>query len=396
MEMSRNRPFSVALAALVAACTPASSQYADALQITFLDVGQGDAVLIRSPEGKVALVDAGPSPIAGPLHRRYGVDTIDLAVATHPHADHIGGMAGVLQAFPVRYYMDNGEAHTTSTYGHLMEVVRRSDIVYLQATARTIELGSARITVLPPPERAAGQNNRSIGLLLEYGEFRALLTGDSETEELDHFLALGVPDVTLLKAAHHGSRDAVTPAWLAASKPEVVVVTVGRGNAYGHPHPWALRYYETTGTVYRTDLHGDVTVLGTQDGGFEVSTRFAAAAVETATADAAPAPLTLWVFPDAPGDDTENLNGEYAVVKNNTAGAVDIGGWGVCDARDVCYQFPEGAAVGAGDSVVVYSGSGRDGSRSFYMGRRHPVWGNSGDFARLRDDIWEVVAEYAY
>jgi len=380
----------LALAALAAACTPAASQHEAALQLTFLDVGQGDAILIRSPEGKTALVDAGPGGVAAPLNWRYGVDTIDLAVATHPHADHIGGMAEVLRTQHVRYYMDNGAPHTTSTYGHLMAVVQGSDAVYLQATARTIELGSATITVLPPLAAAQNHNNRSIGLLVEYGEFRALLTGDSESEELEHFLTLGVPRVTVLKAAHHGSRDAVTPAWLAATQPEVVAIPVGRGNSYGHPHPWALRYYGTAKAVYRTDLHGDVTILGAADGTFEVTTRYVPAA------DTAVERVALRIVPFSRGQDPELRDGEYAVVKNNTAATVDLGGWGVCDSRGSCWVFPEGAAVAALDSVIVYSGSGQADGRSFFMGSSHRVWGDGRGFARLRDDIWEVVAEYSY
>jgi competence protein ComEC len=90
-------------------------------------------------------------------------------------------------------------------------------------------------------------------------EFRALLTG--------------VPDVTVLKAAHHGSRNGVSPAWLAATKPEVVVISCGLNNQYGHPHPWALRYYGAVASeIYRTDWDGEVRVRGHHDGSYEVST----------------------------------------------------------------------------------------------------------------------------
>jgi beta-lactamase superfamily II metal-dependent hydrolase len=246
-----------------------------AVEITFLDVGQGDAILVRSPEGKTALIDAGPRSIVHDL-RALGVDTIDLAVATHPHADHIGGMADVLREFSVRYYLDNGIPHTTATYRGLLATLRRSDVIYLEATARTITLGSVSLRILPPPgvgEYGGGAtlNNTSVGVLLEYGSFRAILTGDSEVDELNHFLSLGVPHVTVLKAAHHGARNGVTPAWLAATRPEVVVISVGAGNTYGHPDPWALRYYQTVATdVYRTDRDGSVTIVGHGDGAYEV------------------------------------------------------------------------------------------------------------------------------
>lgn len=267
----------IAVATVLGACagdTPGSSAAGGSARIVFLDVGQGDATLIVSPEGRVALVDAGPSDIdlVNQL-RRHGVDTVDVAIATHPHADHIGGMAAVFDQLPVRHYMDNGVPHTTRTYRELMETVRGSGVKYLEATGRSLRLGSVNLGVLPPPSDAASLNNGSIGILVEFGAFKALLTGDSEIEELNHFIGLGVPDVDVLKAAHHGSRDGVSPAWLSVTKPEVVVISCGNGNPYGYPHSWALRYYETVGSeIYRTDTDGEVIVVAREDGEYSIIT----------------------------------------------------------------------------------------------------------------------------
>ena len=243
------------------------------LQLLFLDVGQGDAAILRSPEGYTVLVDAGPSARRViPWLEWLEVDTIDLAVASHPHADHIGGMRDVLARFAVRFYMDNGVSHTTVTYRRLMAALAASDVTYLEPVARSITAGSATIHVLPPPARGS-LNDRSVGLIIEYGKFRALLTGDAEYAGLQHFLETGVPRVTVLKAAHHGARNGVTPAWIAATRPEVVVVSVGARNAFGHPDPMALRYYAALGaTVYRTDISGSIRILGRPDGRFELET----------------------------------------------------------------------------------------------------------------------------
>lgn len=182
------------------------------LRITFLDVGQGDAVLLQAPEGQTALVDAGRGDIV-PLLREMRVERIDLLVATHPHADHIGGMAGVIRSMPVRFYMDNGQAHTTATYRRLMTALdERPEITYLEAMPRTISLGSAEIEVLPLlPPATADHNNRSVALVVRFGDFCALLSGDSEVRQLTHLVGLGVvPPLTLLKAPHHGSDNGVT------------------------------------------------------------------------------------------------------------------------------------------------------------------------------------------
>jgi beta-lactamase superfamily II metal-dependent hydrolase len=255
------------LGTLTAADTPA-------VAITFLNVGQGDATLIQSPDGKRALVDAGRATW-GVLERLevMGVDTLDLVVATHADMDHIGGLDGVLYEVPIRSYLDNGRPHTTAEYRELMDMVEWSGVPYVAATAQTIPLGDVSLRVLPPWPEARDQNNASVGLVVEFGAFRMLLTGDAEREELGYFLRLGVPTVAVLKAGHHGALNAVTPGWVQATKPRVVVVSVGAGNAYGHPDPMALRYYaHYAEAIYRTDRDGEILVTGRQDGSFDVTT----------------------------------------------------------------------------------------------------------------------------
>jgi beta-lactamase superfamily II metal-dependent hydrolase len=279
--MPPTRPLAAVIAWIVAAClAPVGSAaqqggvadgVAAAVEITFLDVGQGDAVLVRAPDGRTALIDAGTEAPLDAL-RASGVERIELLVATHPHADHIGGMRDVLTALPVRFYMDNGQAHTTATYRDLLAILeRRTDVGYLAAEPRTVSLGSVSLEVLPLPPLDVSHNNRSIGIVLRFGRFLAFFSGDSEIDELEWFVARDVvPDVTLLKAAHHGSDDAVTAAFLARARPEVVVVSVGE-NAYGHPHRRALETYRARAAeIYRTDLDGSVTVRGYEDGRYEV------------------------------------------------------------------------------------------------------------------------------
>ena len=260
-------------APLFAVAPPAPIAEPDSvLRITFLDVGQADAVLIQTPAGRTALIDAGRDDIV-PLLRQFGVSGIDLLVATHPHADHIGGMAGVIAAFPVRFYMDNGEPHTTQTYRRLLATLdARPEITYLEASPRTLTLGEVEIDVLPLlPRGTTGHNDRSVSLIVRFGEFRAFLSGDSEVRQLTHLVNQGaVREVALLKAPHHGSDNGFTPEFLNAASPRVVVISVGRNN-YGHPRPAALRAYEASGAaVFRTDWHGHVSVRGRASGDYDV------------------------------------------------------------------------------------------------------------------------------
>ena len=374
------------------------------LRIIFLDVGQGDAVLIRVPEGQTALVDAGPGDIV-PLLRALGVERIDLLVATHPHADHIGGIAGVIESFPVRFYMDNGDPHTTRSYRRVLSALdARPGISYLEASPRTISLGSASIEVLPLlPRGTAGLNDRSVALVLRFGDFEAFLSGDSEVRQLSHLVGLrAVPDVALLKAAHHGSDNGFTWDFLNAAAPEVVVVSVGRDNGYGHPRPEALAAYRSVGaTVLRTDLHGHVEIRGRVDGSYHVAPErqvvaHAGAEPHLSAGPRTAARLRLRVRADAPGNDHQNPNGEYAVLESAEDGDRALGGWRLCDAANHCFHFPPGSVLKAGGRIVVHTGAGRADGQRYYMGRRRAVWNNAGDTATLYDRTGAAVVVFSY
>lgn len=262
------------LVAVVIGCLlVAGPVHAQTLELRFFDVGQGDAALIVTPEGKRVLIDAGPgaSPVV-PYLQSHHYDTLDLIVASHNHTDHIGGMVAVIGSTVVRAYLDNGIPHTTATYQGTLRTVAASGAQYLQATARTITVGSARLRVLPPPARQVDQNNGSVGVLLEYGEFRALLTGDSEQDELDYWLRHdSVPRVTVVKVAHHGSGNGTTAAWVQATRPQVVVISVGAGNSYGHPAPQVIEQWQSGGArVYRTDRDGAVIIEAQRNGSYIV------------------------------------------------------------------------------------------------------------------------------
>lgn len=248
---------------------------ADTLELHFLDVGQGDAALIRLG-GEAVLVDASRGRDIVLWLEELGVDTLAAVIASHNHADHIGGMPAVLSDHPVRQYLANGRAPENQVAEEVEAILAEQGIAAPAAPWKPIRLGDARITVFPTALRGGdvSENNSSLGVLVERGKFKALLTGDSEVEELKAWLRDGViPDVDLLKAAHHGARDAVTPGWLQRTRPEVVVISLGRDNPYGHPHPWAMRYYAAGNrTVYRTDQDGTVVVAVDRRGGYAIRT----------------------------------------------------------------------------------------------------------------------------
>jgi competence ComEA-like helix-hairpin-helix protein len=204
-----------------------------------------------------------------------GVSQVSLVIASHNHADHIGGLAEVLTQLRPQFYMDNGIPSTTLTYARVVQAVADAGSQLLEPTARRIALGEVTLVVVPPPGVPAwDQNDNSLGVVLEYGTFRLSLAGDAEPREWAWWNT-HQPDwltpVHVHKASHHGSINGDTAAGIAALSPEAIVVSAGQGNTYGHPDSAALRLYEEQGaTVYRTDTHGTVLIEAARSGVYTV------------------------------------------------------------------------------------------------------------------------------
>jgi beta-lactamase superfamily II metal-dependent hydrolase len=243
----------------------------DTLQLWFLDVGQADATIIRLGPAAI-LLDASRGDDIVLWLEELGVDSLVAAIGSHNHQDHIGGMDAVLADYPVGMYLYNGRPPENLNAAAVDSIADVNGLPRPPPPWPSIQLGDARVTIFPSPLKNASENNSSLGVLVERGRFKALLTGDSEQDEIIAWLRTRkIPDVNVLKAAHHGARDGLTPGWLAATRPEVVVISVGADNPYGHPDPWALRYYSAGGRrVYRTDQDGSVVVSVDKEGKYVV------------------------------------------------------------------------------------------------------------------------------
>lgn len=280
------RAFAVALllavTGLPAGCGPlslgpatAAPPPAGALVLSFIDVEQGDATLVQSG-GESYLVDAG-RPEEGPevvdFLRSRGVDELDGVVATHPDADHIGGIPEVLDAMPVEEVYVSGAESGTSVEAAFLSGVE-------EAGAETVDLdagdemtwGASEVTVLSPPASGFSESNEnSVVTLIEHGPdpeaARALLTGDAGAEA-EEYISQGTEtgSIAVLKVGHHGSDTSTTPLLLSRFRPHVAVISAGDDNSYGHPTPQTLRRLRTAGAeIFRTDLHGDVIVTVHED-----------------------------------------------------------------------------------------------------------------------------------
>ena len=237
------------------------------LTVHFIDVGQGDAILVEYGTNEVLIDGGGSSPgVVGYLHN-YVDGPLEVMVATHPHADHIGGLTAVLGAFDVQEVWHNGETSTSATYTNFMNAVQAEGAeVHVARRGNEIDVGGLTFAVLNPVNTSGTTNNNSIVLELSYGQVDFLFEGDAEQEAEASMLSAGlIPDVEILKVGHHGSKTASSPSFLAVAKPEVAVYMAGTGNSYGHPHAETISALQAVGaTIYGTDVLGTITV--TTDG----------------------------------------------------------------------------------------------------------------------------------
>lgn len=243
-------------------------------EVVVLDVGQGDAVLVRDGP-HAALIDTGPSPAAlSSALRRQGVGRLDFLALTHAHDDHSGGIAAATVArSPKALLVSKGAEKSFETVGRVLH----RDASGLVAGQRVV-MGTTSLRVLWPitPVHDAADNASSLVLLVEHDDAKVLLTGDAESDVLDRLARAGaLPDVDVLKVGHHGSADAVSEVSLQALRPEVAVISVGADNRFGHPHEETLRRLAECGAaVRRTDRDGDVRIPLDGKGGCAKLTRF--------------------------------------------------------------------------------------------------------------------------
>ncbi len=240
------------------------------LSVSFIDVGQGDGVLVQAG-GESYLIDAG-RPEEGPnvvdFLRDRGVRALDGLVVSNPDADHIGGFLDVFDAFPVETVYLSGDPKGTLTFDSFLRGARDegSDVEVLRAGSR-MDWSGVRADIIAPPTDAEGglfteTNDNSVAILLTYGTARILLAGDAEAKE-EEYMANGpyTGPLTVLKVTHHGSNTSSTPLFLDRFPPEVAVIQVGADNTYGHPTPETLDRLRRVGAkTFRNDEHGDVIV----------------------------------------------------------------------------------------------------------------------------------------
>jgi len=239
------------------------------LKVHFIDVGQGDAILIDLQDTEI-LIDGGDrSPGVTRYLNQYIDGALEVMVATHPHADHIGGLIAVLNAFTVDQVWYNGDTSESKTYSDFMSGVNAEGAeVHTARLHDVIKAGDLELYVHHPANLKGSTNNNSIVLHLAYGDIDFLFTGDAEQEAEGHMMALSsvrLPEVEILKVGHHGSRTASSADFLGITSPEIAIYMAKVDNRYGHPHAETITALNQIGAkIYGTDVNG--TIITTTDG----------------------------------------------------------------------------------------------------------------------------------
>ncbi len=378
----------------------------DQLVVHFIDVGQGDAILIDYGTNEM-LIDGGRWGDCAAYVPSYIDGALEVMVATHPDADHIGGLDDILDIFDVENIWLNGDTASTQTYTDFMAKVNAEGAQVHQAQrGEQISLGDLTFDVLYPTlPLGSDKNENSIVLELAFGQIDFLFTGDVESGGEASMLAAGlIDDIDILKVSHHGSKYCSTANFLAAAQPEIAIYSAGANNTYGHPAPETItRLCDIGAIIYGTDVHG--TIVVTTNG---------------TTYDVYPSndvpPVDCSISSDITHDPTINVGNnvqitnifydglvyrtesdEYVEITNLGSEPQDLAGWVLKDISDdgPSFTFPS-YVLDPGEKTRVYTNEIHEGCFSFEYGQA--IWQNDPphDVAALFNEHGIEVSRMSY
>ena len=268
------------IGALLAVALLAPRGHAQSVKISILDRGQADGIVIRTPSRQWVVIDGGTNRQQADAMRQWGVTTVALAIISHRHFDHNGGMDNILDEFTVERFIGRRDDCPGVEQDNIIDsLLTFHGIPSEVPNGQTHTVDGVDFTILPtdPTDNTCpgDENNNSVIVRVDFGNFSMLFTGDAEDEQRDWLVANhgGLLDVDVLKAAHHGADNGVSAAWLDSISPERVVISAGVNRNHRHPRPNAVTAYETAvrrDRVYCTNRHMTVTVYGSADGGIRI------------------------------------------------------------------------------------------------------------------------------
>ncbi|RUL56374.1 MBL fold metallo-hydrolase [Lysinibacillus antri] len=362
--------------------------------IHFIDVGQGDSIFIQTPNGETMLVDGGTRSAGQEVVaylQQQNVKQLNYIVATHPDADHIGGLIPVLNAIPVHNFIDSGKVHTSQTYEDMLSLIQTKKIPFSVAhVGDTVPLDEdLNITVISADETASDNNEASVVLKVTYNDISLLLTGDAGVELEEQMLTSKDIQATILKAGHHGSNTSSSLPFLQAVQPEVTILSYGQNNSYGHPHLEVIEYLRQVGSkIYGTAESGSI-VITTDGKNYEVLAEEWTGSGASSSIPKRNSNQTNDVIIQS--KDVEN---EVVAIMNRGLESVNMLGWQLLSVEgNQLFNFPN-VTIQPGKTLYITSGTNAKEGNNYMKWTSRQIWLNSGDAAQLIDPKGEVVSEF--
>jgi len=360
-----------------------NSNFVNASKLTthFIDVGQGDAILIELPDQEIMLIDGGKSSQEKHLLSYLNsleIEKIDYLVGTHPHADHIGGLASVIKNYEIGKIYLPEVMHTSKTYENLLLTIKGKGKKIKKAVSELMIINkeNLKIEILSPLDKGySNLNNFSIVLKINFEQNSFLFTGDIE-KEIERELIKSNYDLNsdLLKVSHHGSNTSSSYDFLEKVSPKYAVISVGKDNNYGHPSNEVISLLQNIGSkVFRTDQQG--TIIAISDGK-EIKINKEAQSLEKK------AIKENQVF-------IKNLDceEELLVLKNNKEEDVDLSNWKIISVvGNQEFIFPENTIIKSDEIIKVKSGRYAENDAKTLIWSKAYIWNDDGDKAELYDN----------
>lgn len=358
------------------------------MKVHFLDLGQGDSILIQSPNGKNLLVDGGTSNAGKDVVaylRAQNVEKLDYVVATHPDADHIGGLISVLNSISIKNFMDSGKVHTSQTYEKMLQLILDKNIPFIVPNSGdTIPLDDELdITVINVGDESDDNNEASIVLKLSYGEVSFLLMGDADIGVEKEILEKTNVEATVLKAGHHGSDTSSSEAFIEAVNPKVTILSYGKDNSYGHPHAEVKsRLERISSQIYATAVVGNIVV---ETDGVDYSVLTNGNVEPTEIADPVAVGINI---------SSKDLRGEMVGITNSGDTTVSLKDWQLVSiVGNQTFRFPN-ISLQAGKTIYITSGPEAKEGSGYLKWTNGQMWRNDGDAATLLNNKGEIVSEF--
>lgn len=340
------------------------------LSIHFIDVGQGDAILIQFPSGQNMLIDAGSNAYASTVIsylQRLGVQKLDYCVGTHPHEDHIGALDDVISAFPVGHVYLPKVVHTTRTFENLLNAISDKGLRIREAKAGvSVDVGEQASALIVAPNSSDYQdlNDYSVVIKVTYGQTSAIFTGDADKASEKEMVASDFDlQANVLKVAHHGSRTSSSQEFLDKVQPEYAIASVGTGNTYGHPHIEAVQRLTQLGaTIYRTDLMGSIV--------------FHSDGIDFICEQGKVSDVNLEL--------TVDRRAEVVSITNDGQKVIDLAGWVlISEVGDQRYTFSSPTLLQPGSEIQVLAGPNAKPGPNKLVWTNSYIWNNDHDPAAL-------------